>query len=237
MGAVALREHLLRNARGVSSLPTMLIYASEESGTEIVRGFAQGRGWALRELPDAKVDDVRGVLKEARQLHKPTVFLFSSADKLNTQTQNALLKFTEEPNRLATVILVASSAQNILPTIRSRCVWYNVLTGDVENPDLYPLAEKVLDNIGRISAANTFAILKSVGVEKHTLLLPTLIKALSTRLSALVQGSSKSNKSRLVRQLLVMYEWKDYIDNRPNINVERALEQMLLELREVSHGG
>jgi hypothetical protein len=49
------------------------------------------------------------------------VILIESADRANEQTQNALLKALEEPNRRQLFILTAHDASLLLPTIRSRC--------------------------------------------------------------------------------------------------------------------
>ncbi len=49
------------------------------------------------------------------------VFLIREAERMNEAAQNALLKTLEEPPGTAVLILVSSSAQRLLPTIRSRC--------------------------------------------------------------------------------------------------------------------
>jgi len=49
------------------------------------------------------------------------VFLFREAERMNEEAQNALLKTLEEPPGAACLILVTSSAERLLPTIRSRC--------------------------------------------------------------------------------------------------------------------
>jgi DNA polymerase-3 subunit delta' len=49
------------------------------------------------------------------------VVIMSDADRLNTQAANALLKVLEEPRPGTVLILVSSSPDALLPTIRSRC--------------------------------------------------------------------------------------------------------------------
>lgn len=49
------------------------------------------------------------------------VFLIRDAERMNEGAQNALLKTLEEPPGQACLILVTSSAERLLPTIRSRC--------------------------------------------------------------------------------------------------------------------
>jgi DNA polymerase-3 subunit delta' len=49
------------------------------------------------------------------------VALIDSADELNTQAANALLKLLEEPPPGATFLVLAHQPHRLLPTIRSRC--------------------------------------------------------------------------------------------------------------------
>jgi DNA polymerase-3 subunit delta' len=49
------------------------------------------------------------------------VFLVDPADRMNTESQNALLKTLEEPTAQAVIVLVASRPHVLLPTVRSRC--------------------------------------------------------------------------------------------------------------------
>lgn len=49
------------------------------------------------------------------------VFIVDEAELLNVQAQNALLKFLEEPPARTVLMLVCNAAEELLPTIRSRC--------------------------------------------------------------------------------------------------------------------
>ncbi|MBV7410345.1 DNA polymerase III subunit delta' [Maritimibacter sp. DP1N21-5] len=49
------------------------------------------------------------------------VVIVDSADELNTQAANALLKMLEEPPARATLLLISHQPSRLLPTIRSRC--------------------------------------------------------------------------------------------------------------------
>ncbi len=49
------------------------------------------------------------------------VFLVEPADRMNGESQNALLKTLEEPPGEAVIVLVASRPHVLLPTVRSRC--------------------------------------------------------------------------------------------------------------------
>ncbi len=49
------------------------------------------------------------------------VYVISEAEKLNANSQNALLKVLEEPPSYCTIILLCTRLEQLLPTTRSRC--------------------------------------------------------------------------------------------------------------------
>jgi DNA polymerase-3 subunit delta' len=49
------------------------------------------------------------------------VVIIDSADEMNTQAANALLKMLEEPPARTTLLLISHQPSRLLPTIRSRC--------------------------------------------------------------------------------------------------------------------
>lgn len=71
-----------------------------------------------------KIDQVRDLQKELayRPYEAPRkACIIDGADRLNPAAGNALLKTLEEPPGNALIILLATSIDNVLPTIRSRC--------------------------------------------------------------------------------------------------------------------
>ena len=71
------------------------------------------------------VDVIRNFLIEpagtSPSLGRRRVFIIRDAHRMNEGAQNALLKTLEEPPGRVCLILVTSSAERLLPTIRSRC--------------------------------------------------------------------------------------------------------------------
>lgn len=65
------------------------------------------------------------------------VYIIDSAEDLNTEAQNALLKTLEEPPEYVVIILVSSSLQNFLPTILSRVYRINFNKIDDNEIDKY----------------------------------------------------------------------------------------------------
>src|SRR5919198_196631 len=75
---------------------------------------------------DIAVDQVRDLVDHRLALKRFEgrwrVVVVDPADAMNAQAQNAILKTLEEPPEATTLVLVASSPDLLLPTIRSRCV-------------------------------------------------------------------------------------------------------------------
>src|ERR1700685_3216060 len=74
------------------------------------------------------VEQTRELMREIQL--KPTeaehkVAVIASADRLNTQAANALLKTLEEPPANSVLILLSTEPQRILETILSRCLRLN----------------------------------------------------------------------------------------------------------------
>lgn len=70
------------------------------------------------------VDQIRHMAADAWVLPQEAdrkVYIIRQAHKMNVQAQNAALKVLEEPPEWAVFILCADSAEELLPTIRSRC--------------------------------------------------------------------------------------------------------------------
>lgn len=53
---------------------------------------------------------------------KRKIYILNEAEKMTVQAQNALLKTLEEPPEYATILLLVSNVDTLLPTIQSRCV-------------------------------------------------------------------------------------------------------------------
>jgi len=96
------------------------------------------------------VDDVRAMGKffrgTAAEDKNWRVCLIDSADDLNRNSENAILKLLEEPPEKTLILLLSSSPGRLLPTIRSRCMHLPLrevsdteitpwLCGQVEAPD------------------------------------------------------------------------------------------------------
>lgn len=96
--------------------------ALAEPNFRLVRRGANDKGDRLRSV--ISVEDIR-TLKEKLALSSADggrrAVIVDSADEMNPQAANALLKLLEEPPAKVTLLLVAHQPAKLLPTIRSRC--------------------------------------------------------------------------------------------------------------------
>lgn len=71
---------------------------------------------------DGKIDAVRDIIKIAHTNYNKTVFVFTDAEKMSQNAENALLKLLEEPPNDAYIIITTTAEHTLLDTIKSRCM-------------------------------------------------------------------------------------------------------------------
>jgi len=89
----------------------------------------EGEGKPTRASREIRVDQVRALsdfLGIAAYRGGPRVVVLAPAEAMNAIAANTLLKMLEEPPPATTFILVADALDDVLPTIRSRCVLVEV---------------------------------------------------------------------------------------------------------------
>jgi DNA polymerase III subunit delta' len=108
-------------AKGIH--PDVIVLAEERVMVKAGRWEARG---GRAPSKDIVVDQVRDLVDHRLALRRfegrRRFVLIDPADAMNPQAQNALLKTLEEPPEDTTLVLVASSPDGLLPTIRSRCL-------------------------------------------------------------------------------------------------------------------
>lgn len=71
-----------------------------------------------------KIATIRDLIKSVYEkpiLSEKKIFIINDADKMTKEAQNSLLKTLEEPPEYIVIILIASNADMLLTTIKSRC--------------------------------------------------------------------------------------------------------------------
>jgi DNA polymerase-3 subunit delta' len=108
-------------AKGVH--PDVVVLAEERTMAKAGRWEPRGGRTPSK---DIVVDQIRDLVDHRLAMKRfegrRRVVVVDPADAMNPQAQNALLKTLEEPPDDTTLVLVASSPDALLPTIRSRCL-------------------------------------------------------------------------------------------------------------------
>ncbi len=92
-------------------LPRSLVYYRRSLGIDLVTPRARSE----------TARTVQGFLSRKRLSGRRKVVILDDAHKMTEEAQNCLLKTLEEPPDHSLLILILDNAQEILPTIRSRC--------------------------------------------------------------------------------------------------------------------
>lgn len=79
------------------------------------------------------------------------VYILHGADKMNVQTQNALLKILEEPPKFVSFILLSSNVAAFLPTVRSRCQLVQIDVVDEKSIHASQFAKLALETVDVLS--------------------------------------------------------------------------------------
>jgi DNA polymerase-3 subunit delta' len=120
---------------GESLLSTSLDIPEADPVAQRVEALTHGNLFVLRrpydkkvkrfrqDIPVDRVREVSGFFQEtASETGKWRVCIIDSADELNRNSENAILKLLEEPPSNTLFILISSAPGRLLPTIRSRCM-------------------------------------------------------------------------------------------------------------------
>lgn len=86
-----------------------------------------------------QIDDVLSLLTVALDSHESSVIVIGHADQLNSATANRLLKIIEEPPPGWHIMFATERPEDILPTLRSRCI-EKVATVAAQDDDFCSLA-------------------------------------------------------------------------------------------------
>ena len=85
---------------------------------------------------EINVSQVRNIIKQTNytnSISKYKVIVIDSIDEVNLNGQNALLKTLEEPDKNTFIFIVCNNLNNVLDTIKSRCMIYMISDLSFEN--------------------------------------------------------------------------------------------------------
>lgn len=119
-------------------------------------------------IKDSAIFDLQYQIRKKPFVGSHNVAIIDEAEKMTTRAQNRLLKTLEEPPGNAVLILLVSNVQNLLQTVRSRCI---LLKAGYEH-DENIMSEKA-DIIGKklLNGTNYYdlmADIEDIGQDKKT---------------------------------------------------------------------
>ncbi|CCG43148.1 DNA polymerase III subunit delta' [Magnetospirillum molischianum] len=143
----------------------------------VERGWADDRQTRLRS--EIVVEDARGIgsfLSLTPAEGGWRIVIIDSADEMNRNAANAVLKVLEEPPRNALMLLVSHSPGRLLPTIRSRCrrLTLRPLSEDIvaqllvrHRPDLSEADRNALSRLGEGSIGKALSLAEAGGLDLY----------------------------------------------------------------------
>ena len=174
--------------------------------------------WVTHAKADYGIDEIREQVigtMDIRPYSSPyKIYIIPEAERMNEETQNALLKTIEEPPDYGVVILLTSNISELLPTIQSRCLtmeFHPLSSGIVEEflrtqcqvPD-YIAKESAAFAQGNIGKAIRYADASDEFVNRKTKIIELLKYVERIDVSDMVDAAKNLGAKR--------EELRDYID-------------------------
>ena len=104
------------------------------------------------------------------------VYIIPDAELMNANAQNALLKSIEEPPEYALIILIVNNREQLLPTIRSRCMTLSFrqepeyVPADEDEEAVFALAESIFGPRGEGSRAEDIVTARTLASSSREVL-------------------------------------------------------------------
>lgn len=134
------------------------------------------------------------------------VIVIHPAESMNPNAANALLKSLEEPPPGLLFILVSNKPQQLLPTIRSRCLSFALPAPDTASATRW-LAGQGINNPAEVLAASGFSPLQALqldeqlGGAERTMMLGAVRKPATLDAFALAEALQKTEQTMVVQWL------------------------------------
>ena len=142
--------HLIVGANGIGKSKIADIFSSLILNKELFKANVDSIEYRPKKA-SIGVDDVREIIEEVNKKpyegDKKVITIFSG-EKLTIQAQNALLKTIEEPPKGVFIIILTTSIEIILETIKSRCQIYKLMP--LSNEEIQSYILKKYGNIDTI---------------------------------------------------------------------------------------
>jgi DNA polymerase III subunit delta' len=181
-----------------------------------------------------KIRELKNETKYPPYESKQKVYIITEADKMNRESANSFLKLLEEPPDYLTLVLITSSKNVLLDTIRSRCrsIYFPILSDDeiIEVVKIFhPITDRILKVI-KFSQGNlkkVFGSLEEDYESKQKLVLDFLRAAASgsaVKISNVVDEMfKKRDKNFLIEILNLVILWFQDVIHLVTLSEQKAL--------------
>lgn len=180
-------------------------------------------------------DQAAEALQERLRL-KPTggdrnIAIVEGADLMTARAQNRFLKTLEEPADGTVILLLSENTENLLPTIRSRCIVLRVgASGASGTSEMGECAEEILGMVSR--RAFFFDIQKTLEKQvKDRQSANAFLDALERALSQAMRDGGTSFSRGAIAEAISLVEHAR-MDIRRNVNQKYAIRSLILKLEE-----
>lgn len=152
-----------------TSATTMIIQGDRGSGkrTAIKEATKRKKKLLVYWVEDLKKDTIRDLIADSGKIESPIVYIIPNIDDMPKASMSTLLKLTEEPPENAKIIMTCENIYNILPTIRSRALTYNMAPYTKEELMEYYDSEEHWNTVATVcTTPGDIDILKENGIKE-----------------------------------------------------------------------
>lgn len=191
-----------------------------------------GQGRTVRSVKDADLEKLQADLKMKPQGERNTALIYD-ADTMTLRAQNRFLKTLEEPTPGTVIVLLSENTENLLETIRSRCIIYRF---NSEAESIGEIDEDTNKLIGSLLNGRSFhevkgLMSKSVKTRDDAYL---LLDLLESRLRDIMTGKDSLRTSigreEAIRDIEITEDTRRALNG--NAVVGYAMRRMILRIQE-----
>lgn len=186
---------------------------------------------ATLSIKDADIEELQANLKMKPTGGDRNIAIIDGCDGMTPRAQNRFLKTLEEPAPGTVILLLSENKENLLPTIRSRCVHYRLNTpADAGELPMLQLAEDLLDMVRR----NEFFYDMKERLDQEITDRKSAYAFLDAMETAMGNALRKGNSTSGDDYLIYGVQWieKTRANIRRNVGFKYAIRYLILKLEE-----
>ena len=170
------------------------------------------------------IDDIRSVepfLQQRSPQDKYKIVVILDAERMNDEASNAFLKTLEEPPSRSCIFLVTAQPEQLLETIRSRCIGITLYSPNAGirltliQQELLPLLADAFAHIGDDLAAIAFrSSLQTLLANRKNEITKTLTQAIKEEAKIIGQGTDNTSWESQNKDITAAYIETEYLAER-----------------------